>query len=168
MSTRSNIVLQQGDELAYYYHHFDGYPSHMVPILLAARDHLEADDDFEVTKARFLAGVNLIERAWYAFTHDPERDADRRENPRKCGLPGQDKDQFEVSEHGLGEGPPNYVYRIRVHGKRLIEVCAGNGRPTWDDDGPVYGFKDPGRLEWCVVMPGDDLQRLQEELDGDD
>ena len=173
MSTRSNIVLQRENEWAVYYHHADGYPSHMVPILMAARNFLVADPDFETTKARFLAGVNLTERAWYAFDHDPKQVARQRkacEAGESRPDPCLDANQFSESEFGLGEGPPDYIYRVRIFGERLIEVCAGNGRQAWkgwDEEGEDHGFKDPGLLTWHVVMPGDDLQRLQEDIDNE-
>ena len=75
MGTRSIVVLEgKADQRQLYYHHFDGYPQNMVPIVDFVTCCVEVwkDDPFELVEERFHLVWNTYEkaRALGGFRHD--------------------------------------------------------------------------------------------------
>ena len=96
MSTRSKVAITDGTKSKYYWHHWDGYPDNMIPVLTKLIDdattfeeavnHMQADRDFEpISKGTFkqknlwedwIYEVNVVQGTIYYWTKkDPSNKA---------------------------------------------------------------------------------------------
>ena len=131
MATRSNVVLRWKGNEQRYYHHWDGYPSNMVPMLELVKNNIlvEPTSTWKKVEARFWLTFNLYERMTAAMDHNPARRQEKldkleaaRERDGQTGailieggrwealLPMTDRNQLERD----GPWDHSYLYNVVI------------------------------------------------------
>ena len=103
MSTNAAVVLNVRGRRQRYFHHWDGYPSNMFPMLDFTCGHVRVreDDSFEDIESRFWHTWNLHERSLRAGNLTVDDLEKCRTHVSKMFQEGEDDQRMDSEMHGV-------------------------------------------------------------------